>query len=377
MAYLLEEHGITLGSFHPSGLITAAATFQIKHSLTIREIAGTEWLLSSDDTGAITTVLSQANRIVSSRGVATLSDLIAEVGAQTGERVDEVALRQTIETAPGIRWLDQQREWFFLPTARNVLATFLRKILSVSARIHVSELRTGLTRHYRLGVAPSRDVLLRLCAALGYQVEGESVESFPPIDPAEALSETEYIFYDVFRNHGPLLSRRQLEQECLKRQMNRHTFWVYLSYSPILERFAAGVYGLRGAQFSPGQAEGLVERRSIRSRQVLKEFGWTQEGAAWFAYKISEAMIENGVCSMPAGMRQALGDGEWPLYSSDGVRMGTLVSRNASMWGLGPLFRRRGAEAGDILVIEITPASNKATAHLGSDEILDVFSPPP
>jgi hypothetical protein len=162
---------------------------------------------------------------------------------------------------------------------------------------------------------------------------------------------------------------------CIQLGMNRHTFWVYLVYSPILERFAPGVYGLRGAQFTPGAAEALVERRQPGSRQrVLKDFGWTKGGSAWFAYKVSEAMVENGVCAMPAGMRGVLGDGEWPLYSSDGIRMGTLVSRNATMWGLGPLFWRRGVEIGDTLVVEINRARSSATVHLGNEEIIETFS---
>jgi hypothetical protein len=369
----LQENGISMGCFDPHGVITAADALKKDHSLRVRTVAGIDWLFSSHEDATVDTILSQAGRIMRSRGVATVSDLLAEVGEHQSQSVDEAMLRQSLESAPGMMWVDPAQNWFLLPTRRNVLATFLKKILSVAPKIHISELRTGLTRHYRLAIAPPRDVLLRVCSALGCRVNGEYVEAQEPMPPNEILSPTEQTFYDVLTKEGPLLPRRRLEEICMQLGMNRHTFWVYLSYSPILERFAPGVYGLRGAEFASGAAEALMDKRRSGGR-VLRDFGWRKGGIAWFAYKVSEGMIQSGVCSMPAGMRDALGDGEWPLSSSDGIRMGTLVCRDTSMWGLGPLFRRRGVEVGDTLIVEINRGGNKATVHLGSDEILETLA---
>ena len=65
------------------------------------------------------------------------------------------------------------------------------------------------------------------------------------------------IFFNVFQTSGPLLSTVDLEKRCIQAGMNKHTFWVYLTYTPILARYAEGVYGLRRAFVLAG-AETLV-----------------------------------------------------------------------------------------------------------------------
>jgi hypothetical protein len=200
-------------------------------------------------------------------------------------------------------------------------------------------------------------------------VEGNLVNVQQPIRPAEILSEVEFTFFDVLRREGPLLSTIDLERRCLLCGMNQSTFWVHLTYSPILARYAAGVYGLRGAQVAPGEAEAL-RTRSNRF-PVVKDFGWKQGGVAWIAYTVTEALIRSGVAGMPAGMRDALGDGSWPLHAVDGTRIGNLVSRGGSVWGLGPYFTRRGIECGDMLILEIDRKTATATIRAGGPELLE------
>ena len=48
-----------------------------------------------------------------------------------------------------------------------------------------------------------------------------------------------------------VLSTLELRDACIAEGVNRHSFWLYSSYSPLLERLAPGVYALRGSQVDP------------------------------------------------------------------------------------------------------------------------------
>ena len=164
------------------------------------------------------------------------------------------------------------------------------------------------------------------------------------------------------------MRRSELEALCVGAGIKRATFYVYLDYSPIIERYAAGVYGLRGAEAAPGEIESLVPTR--HSAHVLLDHGWTSDGRIWIGYRLSEAMIASGVFSVPGGLKRFL-EGVFALYTEDGLAIGTLAIGDNGAWGLGPLFRRRGGEAGDTLLLCFDLSKRHAAAHIGDKGLLD------
>jgi hypothetical protein len=104
---------------------------------------------------------------------------------------------------------------------------------------------------------------------------------------------------------------------------------------------------------------------------VVEDFGWKKGGVAWVAYTVTTGFLRSGVAAMPAGMRDALGEGSWPLLTVDKSQIGTLVCRNGAVWGVQPFFHRRGAEEGDILLLEIDRKSATATIRVGGPELLE------
>ncbi len=61
--------------------------------------------------------------------------------------------------------------------------------------------------------------------------------------------------------------------------------------------------------------------------------------------------------------------GEFGLVSPDGQCVGRLVVKDTQAWGLGPFFRRRGGEPGDVLEIVFDPKERIASvAREESDE---------
>jgi hypothetical protein len=164
------------------------------------------------------------------------------------------------------------------------------------------------------------------------------------------------------------LQRSELDEICVGYGVKRSTFYVYLGYSPIIERYAPGVYGLRGAVVPPGLIEELAPEQ--RRGNVLLDHGWTSEGKIWIKYSLSDAMISSGVFSVPSAMKRFL-DAEFVLKAADGVPMGALVVRSNGAWGLSPFFRRRGGEAGDPMTIVFDLSSREAVVSIGEDTPLE------
>jgi hypothetical protein len=305
-------------------------------------------------------------------GVTTIEDVAAEVSTLLGKLVTNTFVAAVVSAQASFAWLDMASGWFWLKsTRRNALLNEIEKILSVCERIHVTELRSGVSRNYRReGFAPPQRVLLALCAQAGaYKVHENIVRADPPLEQASILADTEKTFVAVFQKIGPLTELHKLEEECLRQGMNQTTFGIYLSNSPIISRFARGVYGLRGTEVPPGLAESLVVER--RKTRVLSDYGWLEDEKIFLTYKLSSGTLANGIVSVPAGMKQHL-SGPYELRVTDGAPIGRLVVKDSQAWGLGPLFRRRGGDPGDSLRILFNLKTRIATAELGQASIEEV-----
>jgi hypothetical protein len=158
----------------------------------------------------------------------------------------------------------------------------------------------------------------------------------------------------------------KLEDECLRHGMNQASFSMNLSNSPIISRFARCVYGLRGIEVSPGQAESVAVQ--LRKTRVLSDYGWTKHGKIFLSYKLSSGTLANGIVSVPAGMKKHL-SGAYELRVAEGAPIGRLFVKDSQAWGLGPLFRRRGGDPGDSLRILFDLKTKNAIAELGQASV--------
>jgi hypothetical protein len=171
----------------------------------------------------------------------------------------------------------------------------------------------------------------------------------------------------VLLAHGPLLGLGDLEAHCAAAGMNRSSLSFYLGYSPIIHRYAPGVYGLRGAEVPPGLAESVMPR-TPRMR-ALQDHGRLSDDAVWVAYRLTASTIRSGVVNIPAGLKELLA-GTFTLKAEDEAEIGVFSIRHHTGWGLQPYFRRRGGEHGDILLAIFDLATRTVTVHLGDEELL-------
>jgi hypothetical protein len=172
------------------------------------------------------------------------------------------------------------------------------------------------------------------------------------------------------KQHGPIMRRVELEDLCMESGIKRSTFFAYLEYSPVIEKFASGVFGLRGAQASPGLIESLIPER--RQTRVLVDHGWTEDGRIWIVYQLSEGMLGGGAFSVPSSVKRFL-QGTFVLKAEDGAVMGNLVLKDNNGWGLSPFFRRRGGDPGDHLLLHFNLSSKEVLIRIGDESLVEEY----
>jgi hypothetical protein len=364
----LVRAGLTRQTFNLDSLYETANSFGRKARFTIETLHGQRFVVPSAQCGLLHDIRDKATASIRHWGVANVEDLAAATNSTSS------MVRQLLPFVPGFKWLDEPSGWFWIPDVpRNSLLTPIRKILAVSPSIDIGELRAGVGRpHRRKGFAPPRRVLLELCHQLSWcRVDGNKVAITQSQDPNEVLSESERLLFEVLRAHGPVLQSTEFEKLCLEAGMNRNSFWIFLTYCPIITRYASGVYGLRGADIPAGLVERLVPKRVGKS-EVMIDYGWTKDRNLRFVYRVSAGILSNGIISVPGALRTFL-DGNFTLMTADNAPAGTLVVRGYTAWGLGPFFRRRGGEPGDYLSVVFNLSRRIAVVEVGDASLVEQF----
>jgi hypothetical protein len=299
---LLYEHKISAKLFDLTGVISALEVTGKETTICVRRVDGRQLVGYSKELDQLEKLPSVVRALVSAFGCAHLDRVALELDT----KLDESCLRRFVQTCDGLRWLDQERHWFTADEAkRNRLANVVRKVLSVSPVISVSELRRGIKRVHRLqGFAPATGILLAFCDGLPFcRIQADRVVATENARLEECLGVTERCFYDVLSEFGPAMRFKDLYLECVRRGMNENTFFQYLSYSPIIYRVDHEVYSIIGAEISPGVVEQL--RRKQRHVPVFVDSGWTSKGRPWIAYRLNVANIRSGTFSVPSAHSSA------------------------------------------------------------------------
>jgi len=127
------------------------------------------------------------------------------------------------------------------------------------------------------------------------------------------------------------------------------------------------VYGLPNAEVDSATIQSLIPERKVS--EVLEDYGW-KDGKVWLGYNTSKAMIRDGLFTVPATMKKFI-EGTFELKSSDDKHLGNLTIKESGAWGLVPLFRRRGGEPGDFLILEFDLSKKEAIAKLGDESLIE------
>lgn len=362
----LRRVGLTRLSFRLDGIVSAARLLGFSDQFIIETHHGIRTAVRNEDAGLAKHIIRAARKAVSHAGLGKLGDLCDQFLEETGTSMANQVVRGVLQSLPSLQWLDKQFEWYLLEDVpRNHLVTLMTKVLSVSPSVNVNEMRSAIASDYRgMGFAPPRAVIQEFGrVACNCRIEGDNIVASPPPVVTDVLSKAEQILYSVLAEEGPLLHRNDFEPKCIKRGMNPSTFENYLMKAPILARYAPGVYGLRGSTVTPGDVERCIPPSASR----WHDHGWTTAAKPWLAVELSPAALSTGVIAVPSGVRHFI-EGRYLLRMPDGSEVGTLVISGSVGWGLSPLFRRRGGEPGDVIILTFDLKRLEAVVRIGTKE---------
>jgi len=370
----LVKQGITEKIFRLEALRKTALTLGREVPFQIVDLYGTRIVSKHDKTNIPTMLFQVANKSISRYGISTISDIAGQIEEKTEQLVPDELVILILSSRENFRWLEETSGWFWLPSVpRNRLLNQIEKILSVSPHVDIADLRSGVRRHYRTGgIAPPRRVLKALCEQISWcKVDNETISADPPIKWEKILKGTnEWIMCAVLNENDQVMSREILERNCLSLGMKRSSFYASLANSPIISKFATGVYGIRGAKVKPGLVESL--RPHQKREKIIDDYGWTSRGEIWIAFKLSTGLIKSGVFGIPSAMKAFI-QGDFIFKSSDGTLIGNLRIKDYSGWSLARFFSRKGGEPNDYLVLSFDLNKRVAKAYSGDEDMLDNF----
>mgnify|MGYP001490760345 CR=1 FL=1 len=360
----LAVEGITRGPFAPEGVLSATRMAGVPCELVIDDGV----LLIPGERVMVDRVATVARRRVEHHGAASVSWVMVALG---GDGKDDpgrrLLVRRCMALPPGARWVDGAGEWLWMPTPRNRVEGQLRKMLSVSPEMRVDDVRSGIRRHERMrAVTLPREVVVGICDALDWvEVRDGCVRARGGLDPGRVLDHGEATLVEVFREHGPVLDRQAVIEHAAARGMNRSTASLYLGWSPVIQRLASNRYALRGAGVALTALD-LPPRPRVR---VQRGWRWADDGCLVIAYRLSRPAIDQGVLGIPSGVRREL-HGRYRILGVESEPGEVAVDRT-SVWRLGGLLRRVGAEVGDALLLQFDLGPRTCVVRLGDDELLD------
>ena len=244
----LRSQRLTSGLFRLEGVIKAAELLGRHLPFSITE-ERSERLVHARDIPSIDTIIRIAQRAIAHWGMATLSNVVAEVRNVESGVCDGNLVASVLACRGGFCWLDRSGGWFWLSDIpNNRVLNRVRKILSVANPIGLVDLRAGIARDYRMkGFSPPKRVLLEFCRhAPGLRVSDETVKAARGVNKGDVLTQTERDAVHILTEHGGIMTASEFMSVCLGMGMNRGTVYQCLAHSPILSKYAQGLYGLIG-----------------------------------------------------------------------------------------------------------------------------------
>lgn len=372
----LLRGGISNGDMGGKGLIEAADFFEHKLNAVLVRTDSDSFIVSVELAGCVGNSRKVARKLVGAHGVTTAAEVATEAcgDLSDSEQEDyEELVRLELESEPEVVWLDKEKRWLWLsgiPKGRNRMLNNIRKILSVTESINAAELRRALRRDWRMGgYAPPGRILLSLAEVVPeLSKTGSNVEPVHPYSKEEYLSPSEQAIAETLLENGAVMRYEEIQKAVAEKRVGMASFRRRMSHSPIIKKYAPGIYGLSGVKVTGAEVDALVT--PAKRSNVLQDCGWTNEGCIWVAYKLSKNTLEAAVLGIPSSVRDFIA-GEHQLQGPSGRDFGVLVVKESAAWGVRRFLRISGAEAGDTLVLVFDLSERGCKAYVGDESVRD------
>lgn len=367
LSQALISEGLSRQLIDPQAVIEAANFVDKKSTLRRVSVARAEFICSDGTELQIRNCVRELRRATSSMGCTSVDRLAATLGLPLSQAV---RIRDILKVLPETIWLGSGYDWAMSdrPT-RNRVVNSASKVFAVTQAITISEMRRCLARSYRLPAVPAATALAALLVNREVaSCDGDILYRAKNV-PDDVLSSIERAMFAAFQRLPSPCSREDLEDICVD-ELGVHptSFWIYLSYSPIVVKLAPGVFALAGAHVAPGSVEDIQRRN--RASYAMSDRGWTTDGRLWCTCSLDRIAIHNGTRSIPAYVAN-LAAGEWVCTVEGDLQAGSIRVENGWVRGLKTALGLVGAENGDFLRLTFDLSKRCAQVRVGGIELSD------
>lgn len=241
----LAKAGILRTSFRVESIEKTARYFEVAVPWTSETWNSRRFVVNPAAMHGIRDFFTAARKRVSHYGITRKDYVLAEISTEV--KVETLNLYCSI--LEGLVWLDDVRDWFWLPTGKNSVLNRLAKILRVAPRLAIAEARAGILRDRRMGeVELPPDIFRNLCISLPWcRVEEDELAAAEGV-PADEEDSNEMLLVEILRRLGPVMRRRDLWTTANGSGIEKVHFDRLLSDSNVIVRPAPEVYGLIGSE---------------------------------------------------------------------------------------------------------------------------------
>jgi len=360
----LQQSEVSAQPFHVGGLLRAMEIIGEAHDIQRRAIGDVEYYGPDSKLLQTKELVRLLRKETSSCGCTSIQRLALMAGMEIEEAT---SVRSTFLPLPEVHWLDVDKNWLLSKrSSRNRLENVASKILSVAPKVELRELRSAMLRPNRVAFVPPVDVLSSLLKYTQIADVSDGLAIARPEVQGTPLGSADLGMALAFQELGSPLTREQLEEYCLDELgMNANSFYVYLSYSPMVVKLAIGVFGLVGEGVEVGRVEAL--KKEISASQFETSHGWSKAGTLWCHFLADRPVINAGARALPSFV-QNMTSGEWSVYIDGNLRTGTAKIDNGFISGIRNALVALGASNGDFVQLDFKIDSRELIVRIVGDE---------
>jgi hypothetical protein len=365
----LQRAGISSGPFSVASMKRAADILGINWTFAEVTISGQRVVVRKEDEDRIGRLIQVVRRRTSELGC---SNILAVASALKIDEEKADILRKVLDVTPGICWLDEDKSWLFLKEApRNRLYNLSAKVLGVSPRLSVSELRRAVSKSRRLTISPPQKVLAAFVSAIGLgSVENNIVVADPMNVTTLSPESVEGKFVEVFRKYGNVMHGEELAERCVQQGVNPISFYIYRLMSPVVTSLGRGIYCKVGADVPPGTIEEILSGRKSTARST--DHGWLPNGNLWFGFEMTRVVLTSGSVRLISFVSNLV-QGDWTVRLADGQTSGRVTCRESFIWSFRKAFVTTGIEPEDFVALEFDKNAREVRVKTGGPDLFEAI----
>lgn len=359
-----RKEGITNIDFHIEGVLTAFELVGEQHSIKKVRVGQVALYGTADEVSVPKRLLTALRKETSANGCTNIQRLALMVGLELDD-ADQV--RDLLFLFPEVKWLDENFTWLLSKrSTRNRLANVSTRIFSVAKSVEINELRSALLRHVRVSFVPPPEPLGNMLEFYGIAKLHDRIAIAAADLPDVDLGVNDQGLAYAFEALGSPVTREELEDYCLDELgMNANSFYVYLSYSPLVLKLATGVFSFVGQDVDPGTIEQLKDE--IRESRFEVTSGWSKAGTLWWHFQADRPTVNAGARAVPTFVFN-LTSGEWKLRTIDGLNLGSVRVENGFASGFAKAFSALGVTNKDFLQFDFDISQRLVFVRIVGDE---------